>query len=113
MARYNISGEMGGGGVGPSFMRNRKTSFQQEEKKQGEPLTESAGRLGRFGKTMGEEKKDENAVQRLQRFAKEENERKRKKKEEEEKAKKAGGVAPSKGFLERMYDYWFPAKESK
>jgi hypothetical protein len=112
MARdYNIMGDMGGG-IGPSFMRKKN---QRQEKQTGaQAASEGAERLGRFGGAMKDKGDGKDAVTRLQEYAKAEGERQRKKKAEEEakkKQQKEGGVAPSKGFLERMRDYWFPKKE--
>lgn len=112
MARnYDIMGNVGGG-VGPSFMRNKT---QRQEKQTGAgAAAEGAERLGRFGGAMKDKKDGKDAVTRLQEYAKAEAERQRKKKAEEEAAKKKqkeGGVAPSKGFIERMRDYWFPKKD--
>lgn len=112
MARnYDIMGEMGGG-IGPSFMRKKN---QRQEKQSGaETVKEGAERLGRLHGAMKDKKDGKDAVTRLQEYAKSEAERQRKKKAEEEAAKKKqkeGGVAPSKGFLERMRDYWFPKKD--
>lgn len=115
MARnsYDITGDMGGG-VGPSFMR-KKNQFQEKQTGAG-AAAEGAERLGRFGGAMKDKKNGDDAVTRLQKYAQAEAEREKKKKADAEAAKKKqkeGGVAPSKGFIERMRDYWFPSKESK
>lgn len=113
MARnsYDIMGEVGGG-IGPSFMRNK--TRRQEKQTGAQAAGEGAERLGRFGKAMGDKENKDDAVTRIQKYAQAEAERQRKKKAEDEAAKKKqkeGGVAPSKGFIERMRDYWFPKKE--
>jgi hypothetical protein len=110
---FDIMGDMGGGGIGPSFMR--KKTQRQEKQSGAQAAGEGAERLGRFGGAM---KKDtgEDAVTKLQKYAQSELEREKKKKAEAEAAKKKqkeGGVAPTKGFIERMRDYWFPSSEKK
>ena len=116
MARnYDIMGEMGGG-IGPSFMRKKTQRQEQQGTTAAEEAKKGAERLGRFGGAMKDKKDGKTALERLQDYGRSEAERQRKKKQEDEAAKKKqkeGGVAPSKGFLERMYDYWFPSKEKK
>ena len=115
MARnsYDITGEVGGG-IGPSFMR--KKTQRQEKQTGAQAAGEGADRLGRFGGAMKDKKDGKDAVTRLQDYAKAEMEREKKKKADAEAAKKKqkeGGVAPTKGFIERMRDYWFPSSEKK
>jgi len=114
MARnYDIMGDMGGG-VGPSFMRKKNQRQEKQGTTAAEETKKGAERLGRFGGAMKDKKDGKDAVTRLQEYAKSEAERQRKKKAEDEAAKKKqkeGGVSPSKGFIERMRDYWFPKKK--
>ena len=76
----------------------------RQEKKTKEQETADAAKqgLGAFGRFI---KAKPDSVDKLQSFSKAEKERKEK--EEAEKKKKKNGVntSPSKGILERMYDY--------
>jgi hypothetical protein len=87
---------------------------RQEKQTGAQAASEGAERLGRFGKAMGDKKKGEDAVTRIQNYAKAENERK--KKAEEEKKKKAAAppsTAPTQGFFSRMYDKYIGGKKEQ
>jgi len=101
--------------IEPSFMRGGRT--RRQEKPTGQTASETAGegaaRLGRFGGVLGDKKKGEDVVARIQNYAKSENERK--KKEEEEKKKAAGtkSTAPSRGFFGKMMDKYVYGKKEE
>jgi hypothetical protein len=84
-------------------------SFSQSEGKTGaQTASEGAGNLGRFG---GAVKGKSDPVGAIQKYARDEQERAKKKKADEEAAKKKG-IAPEKGFVQRMMDkYWYGKKD--
>jgi hypothetical protein len=87
-------------------------SFSQSEGKTGaQTASEGAGNLGRFGGAV--KKGGADPIGAIQQYARDEQERKRKKDAEEAAKKKAGtGVAPQKGFIDRMMDkYWYGKKD--
>jgi hypothetical protein len=81
---------------------------EQKKKKEDETVAEGMGAAGRMLKAKP------TGVEALQKYAMEENER-NKKAEEEKKKKAQSGVstAPSKGMLQRMYEYVMGSSDEK
>lgn len=83
---------------------------QQTEDKSGKKAGEGLARLWKFKKKMKEE--PGTPLEKIQKYGKEQAEKEKREKEEKEEKKKKGGVAPQKGFIQRMMDkYWYKKKE--